>query len=94
MLQLRLLRLGRRRRGAVAVVSIDGEVSEDAVVGRPASILRTIVPWRDQSVQIRSRNLVDSVPSCADGVENSHRHRRRLRPGYDSPRYDPACHPG
>ena len=84
MLQLRLLRLGRRRRGAVAVVSIDGEVSEDAVVGRPASILRTIVPWRDQSVQIRSRVPLDS----ADVVENAWRRRR------SSPRYDPACHPG
>ena len=84
MLQLRLLRLGRRRRGAVAVVSIDGEVSEDAVVGRPASILRTIVPWRDQSVQIRSQVPLDS----ADVVENAWRRRR------SSPRYDPACHPG
>ena len=84
MLQLRLLRLGRRRRGAVAVVSIDGEVSEDAVVGRPASILQTIVPWRDQSVQIRSRVPLDS----ADVVENAWRRRR------SSPRYDPACHPG
>ena len=84
MLQLRLLRLGRRRRGAVAVVSIDGEVSKDAVVGRPASILRTIVPWRDQSVQIRSQVPLDS----ADVVENAWRRRR------SSPRYDPACHPG
>ena len=86
MLQLRLLRLGRRLRDATAVAaaSIDGEVSEDAVVGRPASILQTIVPWRDQSVQIRSRVPLDS----ADVVENAWRRRR------SSPRYDPACHPG
>ena len=84
MLQLRLLRLGRRRRGAVAVVSIDGEVSEDAVVGPVVSTLQTIVLWRDQSVQIRSRVPLDS----ADVVENASRRRR------SSPRYDPACHPG
>ena len=77
MLRLRLLLRLRRRHGAVAVVaSIDGEVSEDAVVGRPASTLRTIVPWRDQSVQIRSRVPVDSFPLCADVEKNTRRHRR------------------
>jgi len=106
-LRLRLLLRLRRRHGAVAVASIDGEVSEDAVVFRPASTLRTIVLWRDQSVQIRSRVPVDSFPLCADVEKNTRRHRRcgdgridgrhvrRLRPGYDdNPRNDPVCHPG